>query len=93
MNPFPPIGNVQDGWEVIDQDALPSVECKYELDEDEEDREAALQQCARNARRWLNRLPADEYGVQFGVLYELPRWHVGSGQDERYRSRAWRDRV
>ena len=72
MNPFPPIGNVQDGWEVIDQDALPSVECKYDLDEDQEDREAALQQCARDARRWLNRLPAGEYGVQFGVLYVLP---------------------
>ena len=63
MNPFPPIGNVQDGWEVIKQDALPSVECKYDLDEDEADRDAALQQCTRDARRWLNRLPAGEYGV------------------------------
>ena len=72
MNPFPPIGNVQDGWEVIDQNALPSVECKYDLDEDQEDREAALQQCARDAWGWLNDLPAGEYRVQFGVLYELP---------------------
>ena len=72
MNPFPPEGNMQHGWEVIDRDAAPSIKCKYELDEDEEDREEALQQCAADAWLWLNELPAGEYGVQFGVQYELP---------------------
>ena len=72
MNPFPPEGNTQHGWEVIERDGAPSVECKYDLDEEQEDREAALQQCARDTRRWLNDLPADEYRVQLGVLYELP---------------------
>ena len=72
-NPFPPVGNVgDDGWEVLRRDAVPSVECRYELDEDEEDREAALQQCATDARAWLNALPHGEYRVQFGVSYELP---------------------
>ena len=48
MNPFPPVeGNTQHGWEVIERDGAPSVECKYDLDEEQEDREAALQQCAR----------------------------------------------
>eukprot|EP00966_Prymnesium_polylepis_P320554 7376933-Prymnesium_polylepis.1 len=72
MNPFPPVGNTQHGWEVIERDGAPSVECKYDLDEDEDNREAALQQCANDAWRWLNRLPAGEYDVQFGVLYKLP---------------------
>ena len=74
MNPFPPVGDTHPdyAWEVIERDDAPSVQCKYDLDEDQEDREAALQQCARDAWGWLNDMPAGEYRVQFGVLYELP---------------------
>ena len=51
MNPFPIEGDARHGWEVIRRDNVPSVESKYELDEDQEDREAALRQCAADARR------------------------------------------